>query len=115
MLNPEDVIGIRRLVRAVHVAPAILDYALAITRATRAHADLELGASPRASIWLIRCAQARALIQAREYVVPDDVKALAVPALRHRVVPPAKLRLDRGAPERAIAGIVAATSVPVAQ
>jgi MoxR-like ATPase len=115
VLNPEDVLGIRKLTRAVHVSRSVLDYALEVTRATRAHPDVELGASPRASITLIRCAQARASIQGREFVVPDDVKALAVPALAHRVFPAAGLRLERGGAARVVSEIVAATSIPVAQ
>jgi MoxR-like ATPase len=90
-----------------------LGYALALTGATRGHGDIELGASPRASITLVRCAQARALLEGRDFVVPDDVKALAVASLAHRVVPAAGLRLERGLVPRLVAGIVESTPVPV--
>jgi MoxR-like ATPase len=113
VLAPEEVVGVRRVVRSTHVSVPVLDYALALTSATRSHPDLELGASPRASIGLVRCAQARALIGGREYVVPDDVKALAVTVLAHRVVGRATLRLERGRTTKAVQEIVDRTAVPV--
>lgn len=113
VLGPEEVLGIRRVVRSTHVSEPVLDYALALVTATRKHPDLELGASPRASIGLVRCAQARALIGGREYVVPDDVKALAVSALAHRVVGQSSLRLERGRTTKAVREIVDRTLVPV--
>ena len=85
-VNPDDVLAVRKAVRATYVTDAVLDYAISIVRATRAHADIELGASPRASITLVRCAQARALLKGRDFVVPDDIKALAIPSLAHRMV-----------------------------
>lgn len=113
VLDPEEVAGVRAVVRSTHVSESVLGYALALTGATRHHPDIELGASPRASITLVRCAQARALIEGRDFVVPDDVKALAVSSLAHRVLPSAGLRLERGAAARLVAGIVDATPVPV--
>jgi MoxR-like ATPase len=113
VVTPDDLIGIRGVVRRTHVSEAVLDYALAIIDATREHPDLELGASPRASITLVRTAQARALLDGREFVVPDDVKALAVPALAHRVIPSAGLRLDPGLTMKVVRGIVDQTPVPV--
>ena len=113
VVEPDEVSGIRTAVRATHVSDAVLGYALALTGATRVHSDLELGASPRASITLVRCAQARALLEGRDFVVPDDVKALAVASLAHRVVPAAGLRLERGLVSRLVAGIVESTAVPV--
>ena len=113
VLDPEEVVGIRRVVRTTHVSDPVLDYALKMTIATRSHEDLSLGASPRASIILVRCAQARALIDGREFVTPDDVKALAVPALAHRVLPNAGLRLEPGRATQTVREIVDGTPVPV--
>jgi MoxR-like ATPase len=115
VVDPEQIMGVRRAVRATHVADSVLEYALSICRATRAHADLELGASPRAAISFVRCAQARALIAGREYVVPDDVKALAVASLAHRIVPVAGLRLERNSTTELIEEVVSATPVPVSR
>lgn len=113
VVDPSDIVQLRHIVRQTHVADHVLDYALAITMATRTHEDLELGASPRASISLVRCAQARALLNNRDFVVPDDVKALAVEVLAHRVVPAAGLRLERGRGAKAVAQVLERTPVPV--
>ena len=113
VLNPEEVMGVRRAVRTTHVSDSVLDYALHLAAATREHPDLELGASPRASIGLVRSAQSRALLDGRDYVVPDDVKSLAADALGHRVVAAAGLRLERGKAREIVRNIVAETPVPV--
>lgn len=70
----------------VTVAASVASYAVEISRATRQAPRVRLGASPRAAIWLIRCAQAHAVVNGRTYVLPDDVKAMAVPCLAHRVI-----------------------------
>ena len=113
-LTPRDVMQIRGIVRQTHVADPVLDYALRITQGTREHPDVELGASPRASISLVRCAQARALLGGREFVVPDDVKSLAVSTLSHRIVLSASLRLDAAGPARVVADVIERTPAPVA-
>jgi MoxR-like ATPase len=82
-------------VRLTHVATQVLDYAVAVTRATRQDQRVHLGASSRAAIALVRCAQARAVCRGREYVTPDDVKAVASAVLAHRLVMlPAHVDLD---------------------
>jgi MoxR-like ATPase len=80
--------------RRVHCAPAVADYVIGISHVTRANPDIAIGASPRASLALLHAAQAYALLTGRGYVVPDDVKRLAVPVLAHRLVlrDPATLR-----------------------
>jgi MoxR-like ATPase len=113
VLGPEHLGAITKMVRATEVADAVLDYALSIVTATRVHPHLELGASPRASVSLVRCAQARALLDDRDYVVPDDVKALAVPVLGHRVVPSGELKLGATRGNAAVKEIVERTAVPV--
>ena len=113
VLAPEEIMGVRAVVRTTHVSQSVLDFALALTHATRSHADIELGASPRASITLVRCAQARALIQGREFVVPDDIKALAVATLAHRVLPAAGLRLESSRAQQIVTEVLQSTPVPV--
>jgi MoxR-like ATPase len=115
VLTPQDIVGVQKVTRETHVADAVLGYALAICRATREHPELELGASPRASISFVRCSQARALLDGRDYVVPDDVKALAVPSLSHRLVPTAGLRMEPAALGDLVREVVAATPVPVSK
>ncbi|WP_416371801.1 AAA family ATPase [Mumia zhuanghuii] len=73
-------------VRTVHVAPAIEQYAVALTHGTRSTSRLRLGASPRATLHLVRAARARAALDRRPYVLPDDVSALAEPVLAHRLL-----------------------------
>src|SRR5204862_1134364 len=72
--------------REVHVAPALRRYIVSLSETTRRHPDIYLGASPRASIMLLRAARAQAAADGREYVVPDDLKDLAVPVLAHRLI-----------------------------
>ena len=78
--------------RAVLVAPEVEAYVVEIVRATRVHPELQLGASPRASVALYRAAQAAATLAGRDFVTPDDVKGLVIPVLAHRLV----VDLDRG-------------------
>jgi len=73
-------------VAALPMVPQVVDYVVALVRATRAAPDLEGGASPRAAAFLAGAARARAALDGRDYVIPDDVKALAPPVLRHRVI-----------------------------
>jgi MoxR-like ATPase len=87
VLTPDDILTLQAGVRAVRVEEPVLDYLLALARATRQHRRLALGASPRASLALLRVAQAHALLHGRGYALPDDVKAMALPALAHRVIP----------------------------
>ena len=81
-----DVLAMQKAARAVKVEDPVLDYILAIGRATRTSRRMRVGASPRAHIALSRACQARALLQGRAFVTPDDVKALAVHVLAHRLV-----------------------------
>jgi MoxR-like ATPase len=115
VVTPDEIGGIRTLVRKTHVSEPVLDYAISLVTATRSHSSLELGASPRASITLVRCAQARALVKGRDFVVPDDIKGLAVSALGHRVIPEPGLRLERGKTNAIVAEIVSDTPVPVTE
>nr|WP_238992903.1 MoxR family ATPase [Jiangella aurantiaca] len=84
-----------RLVRGVYVADPIKEYAVALTTATRTSPDLRLGASPRATLHLIRAAKAWAGLEGREYVLPDDIQALAAPVLGHRLLPTAEAQIGR--------------------
>src|SRR5690606_30962528 len=81
VLRPDQIVQMQELVEAVHVEEEILDYVVRLTAFTRQHARLFLGASPRASLALMQAARARALLNGRPFVLPDDVKALAVPVL----------------------------------
>jgi MoxR-like ATPase len=86
VVGPAQLQAARAAVRQTYVADAVLDHALALVQATRRDPRVFLGASPRAALTLIRCAQARAHLQGRDYVAPDDTKALAAAVIGHRLV-----------------------------
>ena len=90
----DELAEVQEAVKGVYVSPALKRYIVDLTHHTRQHAEVYLGASPRGSLALYRTAQAKAAMQGRDYVLPDDIKALAVPTLAHRVIlgPGARLR-----------------------
>jgi MoxR-like ATPase len=94
VISPEGIREAQRKVREIQVDPLVKHYIVALVEATRKHDDAGLGASPRGSLSLFRTCQAQALIQGRDFVLPDDVKAMAVPALAHRIIvaPHARIR-----------------------
>ena len=104
--------GFRDSVRAVRVGEAVRRYIAAITRATRGLQGVELGASPRASIALFRAAQARAAIQGRDYVLPDDVKQQAPAVLRHRLFLDADAQMRGRTPAAVVAEVLGRVPVP---
>ena len=86
VLSAAQVVALQRLVRAIRVEESLMCYLLDVVEGTRTHAEVALGASPRAALGLYRAAQASALLEGRDYAVPDDVKALATPVLAHRLL-----------------------------
>lgn len=84
--TPPLLLEMQRSVEEVHVDEAIFKYITEIVRATRSHQDVEVGASPRGSLALFKLSRARAWLNQRSYVLPDDVKAICVPALSHRLI-----------------------------
>lgn len=110
-----DATEIRKLcgiVSQVYVSPAMQQYVVALTGATRMSEELMLGASPRASLHLARAAKAYAALQGRDYVVPDDVQRLAGPVLAHRLLPSVEAAMSNRPPAAILQGIVAAVPVP---
>jgi MoxR-like ATPase len=107
-----DVRGLIDLVREVHVSPGVRNYAIALVTATRDHPELRLGASPRATLQLVRAARAYAALEDRAYVIPDDLQFLAVPVLAHRLLPTAEAQVERRLPEHVVAELVARVPVP---
>jgi MoxR-like ATPase len=102
----------RRATRSVRVEPAIVAYITALVRTTRETPTLTLGASPRASVALLTLAQASALLDGRSYVVPDDVKSLASPVLRHRVQVAPELELEGVTPDAAVQSLFERVEAP---
>jgi MoxR-like ATPase len=102
------------IVRQVHVAESMQRYAVALTSATRRSEDLTLGASPRATLHLVRAAKAMAAIKGRDYVLPDDVLGLAQPVLAHRLLPSVEASMSGRSTASVLEGIVASVPVPSA-
>ncbi len=86
VVSVEELLAMQAMVRETFVDPVVADYIVRLTSATRSHPDVQLGASPRGSLALYRAAQAVAALEGRDYAIPDDVKALAEPALAHRII-----------------------------
>ncbi len=110
--NVMMILQARQAVGTVKISPALLDYVLALVQRSRQAADLALGASPRAAIAWLQASKARAWLQGRDYVTPDDVKVLAAPLLRHRLLLEPEAQLDGVPIEQAIAKVVAQVPVP---
>ncbi|HEU5476315.1 MAG TPA: MoxR family ATPase [Gaiellaceae bacterium] len=108
-----DVLRLVESARAVYVEESLGRYVVALLRQTRSDSRLYLGASPRAGIALLRVAKARALAEGREYVVPDDVKAVAAPVLAHRLILAPEARSAALGAEELVADALAHTPVPV--
>nr|WP_221473894.1 MoxR family ATPase [Planomonospora venezuelensis] len=102
-------------VRAVYVSQAIKKYAIDLVTATRHSPELRLGASPRSTLQLVRAARAHAALSGRDYVIPDDLQALCVPVLAHRLLPSVEAQGQRRLPEQVIADLVRRVPVPEAQ
>ncbi|MGZ8620767.1 MAG: AAA family ATPase [Actinomycetota bacterium] len=101
--------------REVHVAPTLRRYIVDLIEATRHHGDIYLGASPRAALMILRAARAMAAADERDFVIPDDVKALAVPALAHRIIVTADAVMSGRGPEVILQEILADVAVPVSE
>jgi MoxR-like ATPase len=99
-------------VRRVHVADVLKQYVISLVTATRASPELRLGASPRATLHLLRASRARAALDGRDFVIPDDVQALALPVLAHRLLPSAEALVARQLPEQVLAAIVGQVPLP---
>jgi MoxR-like ATPase len=100
------------IVSQVYVADAVQKYAVALTAATRRSTDLTLGASPRATLHLVRAAKARAAMAGRDYVLPDDLRTLARPVLAHRILPSVEAAMSGRAATDILDAIVSAVPVP---
>ncbi len=108
----EQIITARKAVKEVKVKDNILDYLLALVELTRKHPDLTLGASPRAAVAWLQTSKAHAWLVGRDYVTPDDVKAVAPPLLRHRLILKPEAQLDGLEMSTVIAGLLKRVGVP---
>jgi MoxR-like ATPase len=99
-------------VREVLVSDQVKEYIIALASATRTASELRLGASPRSALHLLRTSRARAALDRRDYVIPDDIQALAIPVLAHRLLPTAEAMIERKLPEQVVARLVAELPLP---
>ncbi len=111
----EELLAVQEEIKSVYVDPLIKSYIVELVRQTRRHPDIYLGASPRGSLALYRTGQARAAVQEREYVIPDDIKSLTPAALAHRVIIGPAARIKDVDARSVIGEIVDGVPVPGAQ
>ena len=105
-------LDLQRLAAAVKVDDQILDYLVRIVRTTRAWNGVAAGSGPRGAIALLRVARAAALIAGRDFVTPDDVKRMALPALRHRVTPAPEMEIEGHTSDTLLAGLLEKVAAP---
>ncbi len=115
VVDADAITAMQRAVRTVRVEASVREYVIAIARATRVHASVELGASPRGSLYLYRAAQAFAALNGRKFVLPDDVKYLAPFVLTHRLIISAQTRLRGRDVNQIIKEVIESVPVPVEQ
>ncbi len=113
--SAEDLLAMRRAVETVHVVPDVERYIVALVNETRADRRVAVGASPRGSLALLTLARAWAALDGRDYVLPDDVKLFAEPALAHRLVLRPDLWMKQKAAEEVIASVLQSVPVPVVE
>lgn len=111
-VTTEELISAQEAVKEVYLSPSLKRYIVDLVQQTREHAEVYLGASPRGSLALYRTAQAKAAMAGRDYVLPDDIKALVVPTLAHRLILGPGARLRDLSTELVVSEILASVSVP---
>jgi MoxR-like ATPase len=111
--TPEEIIRLHIERQQVRVEVSIRDYIVKVARSTRKHGEIQLGASPRATLALYQASQAWAAIQGREYVLPDDVKTMAPHVLTHRLMISPQAQLRGRQPSELVSDIVSSVPVPV--
>ena len=112
VLSKEEVLEMQRAVEEVYVDEDVLRYIVQLVRATRRHPKVEVGVSPRGAEMLLKLARAHAVLRGRDYVIPDDVKAIAVEALAHRLVLKSEMWVRGVSPESIIRDVLSTVPVP---
>jgi MoxR-like ATPase len=112
VMQPEDVVALQALVARVRIDASVVDYAIRIVRETREASGIRMGAGPRGSIALVRAARASAVLAGRDFVTPDDVRRVSVPALRHRIALAPELEIEAYRPDDILAELLGSVSAP---
>jgi MoxR-like ATPase len=113
--DARDVVEMIRVARGTHVAPSLKRYIVDLTEATRDHPDVYLGASPRASLFLLRASRALAASRGRDYVAPDDIKDLTIPVLAHRILLSPEAQMRGSHPAAVLDGLAGEVPIPARQ
>jgi len=112
VIDVEELVSLRKTVSSVVAEEPIVDYIAKLVRKTRENRMLILGASPRASIWLLWGSKARAALDGRNFVIPDDIKRLAAPVLRHRLILRPEAEIEGVTADRVVESTLAEVEVP---
>ena len=110
--SPDGVLAMRDSLEQVEISPDLLEYIVAIVRTTRDDAQVQVGASPRGGLALVQLARGQAVLNKRDYVVPDDIKQVAVPALAHRITLRPELWVRQVSSDDVMAKLLAAVPTP---
>ena len=113
VVSSEELMSLQRDVKAIYLEDSVREYAVQVVRATRRHPAVRLGASPRATLALCRAAQARAMLDGRSFVIPDDVKEMAVPVLAHRMILDTQHRVRGRKAEDVLEEVIHGIRIPI--
>ncbi|MEO1171920.1 MAG: MoxR family ATPase, partial [Myxococcota bacterium] len=108
----DEILALRRVTASVRVDPKVIEYAVAIARRTRKWPGVAQGASPRGGLALVRAARAKAVLEGRDFVLPDDIKWIATPALRHRMLLAPEAQLEGESGDRVLGAILESVEAP---
>ena len=112
LIDPARIISLQRATASLQVDDRVLDYAVTITRKTRHWPGITVGAGPRGAIALVRAAKAAALLRGRDFVIPDDIKYIALPALRHRIIITPEMEIEGQGPDQILAAVIDSVEAP---
>jgi len=112
LTSAAELIAMRRSLEQVEVSADLLEYVVALIGATRSNSQIQVGASPRGGLFLVQLARGQAVLRGRDYVIPDDIKSVGVPALGHRITLRPELWVRKVSPEDVISRILASVPVP---
>ncbi len=112
VVTPEEIARMIELTQSIYIGDAVEDYILDIVSATRNSHEIELGASPRSTLALARAGQAHALMEGRDFVIPDDIRAMAASVLTHRILPSARVELRGRTKSEIVGALIADIPVP---
>ena len=113
ILSGEDICKMQEEVGQVEINKELVEYIVSLVNATRTHTSLSLGASPRATLALVKASQARAYIEGRDYVIPDDIIQMIEPVLGHRIILNTEAKMNKQTPEKILQEIIGKTKIPI--